>query len=77
MVEINTRTSTISIFKTDIESFQKPEVLSLLDSFDNIVQIDFDFEDRDHILRIDSKSNIAQDIESVLISNSIYCVELH
>ncbi len=77
MVEINTRTSTISIFKTDIESFQKPEVLLLLDSFDNIVQIDFDFEDRDHILRIDSKSNIAQDIESVLISNSIYCVELH
>ena len=77
MVEINPRTSTISIFKTDIESFQKPEVLSLLDSFDNIVQIDFDFEDRDHILRIDSKSNIAQDIESVLISNSIYCVELH
>jgi len=77
MVEINTRTSTISIFKTDIESFQKPEVLSLLDSFDNIVQIDFDFEDRDHILRINSKSNIAQDIESVLISNSIYCVELH
>lgn len=77
MVELNARTSTISIFKTDIESFQKPEVLSLLDSFDNIVQIDFDFEDRDHILRIDSKSNIAQDIESVLISNSIYCVELH
>lgn len=77
MVEINPRTSTISIFKTDIESFQKPEVLSLLDSFDNIVQIDFDFEDRDHILRVDSKSNIAQDIESVLISNSIYCVELH
>ena len=77
MVEIETRTSTISIFKTDIESFQKPEVLSLLDSFDNIVQIDFDFEDRDHILRIDSKSNIAQDVESVLISNSIYCVELH
>jgi len=77
MVEIETRTSTISIFKTDIESFQKPEVLCLLDSFDNIVQIDFDFEDRDHILRIDSKSNIAQDVESVLISNSIYCVELH
>jgi len=77
MVELNARTSTISIFKTDIESFQKPEVLSLLDSFDNIVQIDFDFEDRDHILRIDSKSNIAQDVESVLISNSIYCVELH
>ena len=77
MVEIETRTSTISIFKTDIESFQKPEVLCLLDSFDNIIQIDFDFEDRDHILRIDSKSNIAQDVESVLISNSIYCVELH
>lgn len=77
MVELNARTSTISIFKTDIESFQKPEVLSLLDTFENIVQIDFDFEDRDHILRIDSKSNIAQDIESVLISNSIYCVELH
>ena len=77
MVEIETRISTISIFKTDIESFQKPEVLCLLDSFDNIIQIDFDFEDRDHILRIDSKSNIAQDVESVLISNSIYCVELH
>ena len=77
MVEINAKTSTVSIFKTDIESFQKPEVLLLLDSFDNIVQIDFDFEDRDHILRIDSKSNIAQDIESVLISNSIYCVDLH
>jgi len=41
-----------------------------------IQRIDFDFEDCDNILRIESENNISRKIEIKLFNNNFYCEAL-
>ncbi|MGI9533083.1 hypothetical protein [Lutimonas sp.] len=77
MVETAVKQDTISVFKTDISRYERDYVIQLLSPFESIKQVDIDFEDRDHILRIVSEGNLAEQIESLLLSKDIYCIELH
>ncbi len=76
MVEIDINQITISVFKTNVEPNQENQIIKLLAAIKAIKQIDFDFEDCDHILRIGSKANLAKEIEILLNSNGFYCEEL-
>lgn len=67
----------ISVFKTSVTSQRK--ALSLrpyLDSLRNIRHWNFDLEDRDKILRIDSESPISVHVIGILNRNGFDCIEL-
>ncbi|MCK0145767.1 hypothetical protein MWU78_08945 [Arenibacter sp. F26102] len=66
----------ITIFKTDISEEQESRVRQFLELFKEILKIDFDFEDCDNILRIETKDNITLHVEIVLNSNGYFCKEL-
>ena len=76
MVEIESIVSTISVFKTNVNSSQESKVLTLLNLLEDILKINFDFEDCDDILRIESNVNLAKEIVVLLDSNGFYCEEL-
>ncbi len=66
----------IQVFKTNIKKDSESYVLNILSSIKEIYKIDFDFEDCDHILRIESNKDIISEVKTVLISEGIYCEEL-
>lgn len=73
---INKNDSMILVFKTNIFSQLEIHVKAILDSFSEILAIDFDFEDADNILRIEATADVTSDIQSVLKSKGFYCEEL-
>jgi len=73
---INKNDSMILVFKTNIFSQLEIHVKAILDSFSEILAIDFDFEDTDNILRIEATEDVTSDIQSVLKSKGFYCEEL-
>jgi len=66
----------ILVFKTNIFSELEIHIKSILDSFSTIKTIDFDFEDCDNILRIETSTDITSAIESLLEVKGFYCKEL-
>ena len=66
----------ILVFKTSIFSQLEIHVRAILDTFKQISSIDFDFEDVDKILRIESSEDLTSDIELLLNSKGFYCEEL-
>lgn len=66
----------IIVLKTNIFSLLEIHVRAMLDSFKQISTIDFDFEDVDHILRIEASQNITSEVISLLNSNGFLCEEL-
>lgn len=69
--------SIISIFKTSVTS--KRKALSLrpyLNGLKNVRHWNFDLEDRDKILRIDSESPVSVSIIGILNRRGFDCVEL-
>lgn len=66
----------ITIFKTNINEEQESSVRQFLNLFKEIVKVDFDFEDSDNILRIETVEDIAKHVEVVLNSNGYFCKEL-
>lgn len=48
----------------------------MLDSFKQIITVDFDFEDVDNILRIEASQNITSEVEFLINSNGFLCEEL-
>ena len=66
----------ITVFKTDICQEQESRVRQFLDLFKEILKIDFDLEDCDNILRIETIANITSHVEIVLNSNGYLCKEL-
>ncbi|MDO6601814.1 hypothetical protein SAMN03080594_102654 [Arenibacter palladensis] len=66
----------ITIFKTNINEEQESSVRQFLNLFKEIVKVDFDFEDSDNILRIETVRDIAKQVEVVLNSNGYCCTEL-
>lgn len=66
----------ILVFKTNVFSQFEFYIRAMLDSFKQISAIDFDFEDRDNILRIEASEDITSEVESLLHSKGIMCEEL-
>lgn len=66
----------ILVFKTDLNKSLEQIIRSILSSFKEINQIDFDFEDCDNILRIVANKDITKNIESILNSEGFLCKEL-
>lgn len=67
----------ISIFKTSVNSERKTHLLKVyLDSVKAIRQWNFDFEDRDNILRIDSNGHVSVIVIGILNRQGFDCVEL-
>jgi hypothetical protein len=76
MVGINLKYLMITIFKTNINEEQESSIRQFLNLFKEIVKVDFDFEDSDNILRIETVRDIAKQVEVVLNSNGYCCKEL-
>lgn len=68
----------ILVFKTDIEERFELDIKNLLYFYfiKNIYRIDFDFEDCDHILRLETNSDIISEIEALLSSKGFLCKAL-
>lgn len=68
----------VLVFKTNIEEKFEIEIKNLLHLYfnKNSIKIDFDFEDCDNILRIESKLDIIYKVEILLNSKGFYCKEL-
>ncbi|TQO36415.1 hypothetical protein GQ41_0990 [Arenibacter algicola] len=66
----------ITIFKTNISEEEESRVRQFLNLFKEILKVDFDFEDCDNILRIETVGDIASHVEIMLNSNGYFCKEL-
>lgn len=66
----------VFVFKTDISIDLETKVKTILSSLKAIDKVGFDFEDCDNILRIETKCNIASQVETLLNSKGFSCREL-
>ena len=66
----------VIVLKTNIFSQLETHVRGILDVFNQISTVDFDFEDVDNILRIEASHNITSEVASLLNSNGFMCEEL-
>ena len=66
----------VIVLKTNIFSLLETHVRGILDAFNQISTVDFDFEDVDNILRIEASQNITLEVASLLNSNGFMCEEL-
>lgn len=66
----------VIVLKTNIFSQLETHVRGILDTFNQISTVDFDFEDVDNILRIEASHNITLEVASLLNSNGFICEEL-
>ena len=66
----------VIILKTNIFSQLEIHVRGILDAFNEISTVDFDFEDVDNILRIEASQNITSEIATLLNSKGFLCEEL-
>ncbi len=67
----------VLVFKTNIEEKQEKQIRRVLSDFKEIERINFDFEDCDNILRIESTSNISAKIINTVTKNNNFIEELH
>ena len=67
----------ILVFKTDCNVVSGDSLVRIISAFEVVNKINFDFEDCDNILRIDSTKNISRQIISLLTSLGYECIELH
>ena len=66
----------ILVFKTNITKRQEAKVRRTLSTLIEITKLDFDFEDCDNILRIESSIDLINEIEFKLKSKNIFCEAL-
>ena len=76
MVELISISKTIFVFKTNIDLASEQKIRTLLANFEEINTIDFDFEDCDNILRIETEDAISSNIIKALNDYGYYCKEL-
>ncbi|MEH6681348.1 MAG: hypothetical protein V7724_12425 [Sediminicola sp.] len=66
----------VLVFQTNITTPLEKYARQLLSAFHEIITVDFDFEDVDNILRIETQGNIAQEVELTINSKGLFCREL-
>jgi len=66
----------ILVFKTNLFSQVEYHVRAMLDTYNQISKVDFDFEDCDNILRVEATEDLTSEIETLLNSKGILCEEL-
>lgn len=67
----------ISVYKTNIENNSHIKILSKeLDELIGSLKWNFDLEDCDRILRVETKRNISTEITKILKSNGFEVIEL-
>ena len=66
----------ISVFKTSIEPYDLNRIKKPLDSIDQIIKWNVDFEDCDHILRVVSNGNTHNKVIEELKKFGFKCLEL-
>lgn len=77
MVAISNIQKAILVFKTNIRKQQKTTIINLLSTFNDIIKIDFDFEDVDNIMRVEAVHNISPQIQFLMNVEGYECQELH
>lgn len=77
MVAISNIQKAILVFKTNIRKNQKSNIVNLLSTFNDIIRIDFDFEDVDNIMRVEAVHNISPQIQFLMNVEGYECQELH
>ena len=76
MVAISNIQKAILVFKTNIRKNQKSNIVTLLSTFNDIIKIDFDFEDVDNIMRVEAVHNISPQIQFLMNVEGFECQEL-
>lgn len=76
MVAISNIQKAILVFKTNIRKQQKTTIINLLSTFNDIIKIDFDFEDVDNIMRVEALHNISPQIQFLMNVEGFECQEL-
>jgi len=76
MVAISNIQKAILVFKTNIRKQQKTTIINLLSTFNDIIKIDFDFEDVDNIMRVEAVHNISPQIQFLMNVEGYECQEL-
>ena len=66
----------ILIYKSNIKKAQEQMVRAVLSGFTEITRVNFDFEDCDNVLRIESKKDISKQIRAMLAIHKIKCQDL-
>lgn len=68
----------VYVFRTSISTEKQiRHATQLLGSFSSITKIDFDPEDCDNILRIESNKTISEEVISLFSTNGLFCEELN
>ena len=68
----------VYVFKTTVKTDDEiRQARLLLDSFESVTKVDFDPEDCDSVLRIESNEMITDKIISLFEANGLYCEELN
>ena len=68
----------VYVFKTNVKTNDEiKQARQLLDAFESVIKVDFDPEDCDSILRIESTSQITFEIIELLTANGFFCEELN
>lgn len=68
----------VYVFKTSVKTDAQIRLATLLlDTLNPIVKIDFDPEDCDNILRIESNKLVAEEVIKLFNANGLYCEELN
>lgn len=68
----------VYVFKTSVKTDDEiRQARLLLDSFQSVIKVDFDPEDCDSILRIESTAPITHVVIELLTTNGFFCEELN
>ena len=68
----------VYVFRTSISTEKQiQQATILLSSFNSITKIDFDPEDCDNVLRIESNKEVTQAVISLFSANGLFCEELN
>ena len=68
----------VYVFKTSVKTNEEIKLARLLlDPFESVIKVDFDPEDCDSILRIESTAPISREVIDLLTAKGFFCEELN